>query len=121
MRTRTLVFGVGIFVTLVLAYSIVAEVYFDDCGLSQAQAKKVVLEHLDRFNLDAKYLKAPVTQKVSCSYSFDFEGQGQKLNYVVISTWIHGVKLTSWDYQREAAEDAHAALHRQGDEAGERR
>lgn len=88
------------------AYAIVAEIYFDDCGLSEAQAKDAVIKELDLRRLDKRFLSASAAQKGSCSYSFDFEGQGQKLNYIVMSTWLQGVKVNFWDYKREELEDA---------------
>jgi hypothetical protein len=121
MRVRTVAIGALLFLALSAVYGAVAEIVFDDCGLSEDQAKKTVLEELARLRLDPKYLSRSTSQTGSCAYSFDFEGQGQKLNYIVASTWLHGVKLNSWDYKREALDDAGPVLQRRPDGSEQRR
>lgn len=101
MKARTLAVAIAAYLVFSSVYSVVAEVYFDECGLSEAQATDTVVEELVRLGLDKKHLSGPASQKGTCSYSFDFEGQGQKLNYVVMSTWLHGVQLNFWDYRRD--------------------
>lgn len=91
---------------MLATYAVVSEVLFDECGLSEEQARSVVLEGLARRDLDAQNLTGPEDQRGSCTYSYYFEGQGQKLNYVVTSTWLHGVKVTMWDYKREERQRA---------------
>lgn len=44
-------------------------------------------------------------------YSYKFEGQGQSLSYVVMSTSLHGVKLNRWDYKLEEEELARKKLN----------
>ena len=101
MKATTIAIGIGIYLVLSFAYSIVAEIYFGECGLSEAQAKSMVVDELVRKGLDAKYLNGPQDPKGSCSYSFQFTGQGRDLNYVVMSTWMQGVKLNVWDDARD--------------------
>jgi hypothetical protein len=104
---------------MLTGYTVVAEVYFDQCGLSQEQATDRVLEELSLRGFDKKYLSGPEAKKESCSYSFDFDGQGQKLNYIVMSTWLHGVKLNTWDYKRDEEERANQKFQRTPDGAAE--
>jgi len=101
MKARTLAVAIGAYLVFSSVHSVVAEIYFDDCGLSEAQATEMVVEELARLGLDKKHLSGPENQTGTCSYSYDFEGQGQKLNYVVMSTWLHGVQLNVWDYKRD--------------------
>jgi hypothetical protein len=101
MKARTIAVAIGAYLVLSTLYSVVAEIYFDHCGLSEAQATDMVAKELDRLGLDKKHLSGPESQEGSCSYSFDFEGQGRKLNYVVMSTWLQGVKLNVWDFKRD--------------------
>lgn len=115
MKAKTLALGGGLLLAASFVYEVVAEVYFDDCGLSEAQARHVVLDELARSGLDRKYLSNPESRKGSCSYSFYFTGQGRKLNYVVMSTWLHGVELNTWDYQRDEAENAKPSVERKSD------
>ena len=117
MKFRIVVLCGALLLALSVAYSLVTEIYFDDCGLSEAQAKDAVIREINSLKLDKKYLSSSSGQAGSCSYSFDFEGQGKKINYVVMSTWLHGVKVTSWDYHREALEDANAASQQKLDGA----
>lgn len=110
MKARTLVLsGVGALVLLV-AYAAVSEVFFNECGLSETQAKEVVLKELVRRGFDAKYLDRPENQNGSCSYSFYYKDEKQNLNYVVASTWLHGVKLSVWDYNQEMHERSNTSL-----------
>lgn len=104
MKTRSLIFVGGLFLAVSFVYAVVAGLYFDDCGLSAAQAKDAVVEELVREALDQRYLSGSAVQNGTCSYSFDFQGQGRKLNYVVMSTWLHGVEVSVWDYQRDDLE-----------------
>lgn len=69
----------------------------------------MVIQELARAGLDEKHLSGPEDQQGSCSYSFDFAGQGQELNYVVMSTWLHGVTVNIWDYKRDPREHASPA------------
>ena len=101
MKARTIAVAVGAYLVFSTLYSVVAEIYFDECGLSEAQATDMVAEELERSGLDKRHLSGPENQKGTCSYSFEFEGQGRKLNYVVMSTWLQGVKLNVWDFKRD--------------------
>jgi hypothetical protein len=105
MNARILVFGGGATLAPALAYSVIAAANFDGCGLSDTAARGIVVEELVRLGLDQKYLSGPERDQNSCSFSFDFNGQGRKLNYVVTAT-SHSVDLTFWDYEREEAEHA---------------
>lgn len=110
MKIRAMaIYGVGALV-LLFAYALISELVFDECGLSEAQARSVVLEELASRGLNAKYLSDPENHGGSCFYSYQFDGQDQKLNYVVMSTWLHGVKLSWWDYKREEEELAGKTL-----------
>lgn len=102
MKTHALI-GIMIF-ALLFTYTLISEVLFDECGLSKIQAKNRVLQELTRRHLDARHLFGPENQKGSCWYSFYYENEEQNLNYVVTSTWLHGVKLNVWDYNQEKRE-----------------
>lgn len=92
-----------------IAYVALSGALFDECGLSEKQAREMVMEELKKAGLNPRYLSS-ATPQGTCSYDYYFEGQGQKLNYVVMSTWLHGVKLNRWDYRQEEQERSRA-LH----------
>ncbi len=94
-----------------IAYVVLSGAHFDECGLSEMRAREIVLEELKTADLDPRYLSS-ATPQGTCSYDYYFEGQGQKRNYVVMSTWLSGVKLTRWDYKQEEQERFSTTLHR---------
>jgi hypothetical protein len=119
MKVRTVLFATCGLLVMFIGYAGVAETYFDYCGLSQAQATSRVLEELALRGFDKRYLSGPAEQKGTCSYSFDFEDQGQKLNYVVMSTWLHAVKLNTWDFKRDEEERANPKFQQTPNRAAE--
>ncbi len=110
MRIRALVLVGGIALVAFLAYPFIAEIVFDECGIPYEQAKSMVVEQLTLRGLDPKYLTGPINQKGTCFYDFYFEGQGQKLNYVVIEDWPRGPSVQWWDFKREERERPNPTL-----------
>ena len=110
MNIRELATYVVLGMFLLFAYAIVADLFFNECGLEEEQAREMVLEQLALRGLDAKYLSASDSNGGSCSYYYKFEGQGQIVSYEVISTWTHGVKISWLDNKREEDEIAESKL-----------
>ncbi|GAB3005849.1 hypothetical protein GCM10010960_17080 [Arenimonas maotaiensis] len=110
MNIRALATYVAVAMFLLFAYAIVAELFFDECGLEEEQAREMVLEQLALRGLDPKYLSVSDSNGGSCSYYYKFEGQGQILSYEVMSTWSHGVKISWLDNNREEDEITESKL-----------
>lgn len=84
-----------------IGYAMYSEIVNRDCGLSDKQAKSVSERFLDNKGLPIEYLEGPTGRDGSCSYSFYYNGAGEKYSFVILSTWSHGVKLTFWDHSRD--------------------
>lgn len=95
MKIRAMaVFGLGALV-LLFAYWCISKLVFDECGLSEIHTRSIVQKELGGRGLNAKYLSTPENQGGS---------EDQKLNFIVMSTWFHGVELSWWNYKREKEE-----------------
>ena len=93
MTKRGWLFACVAIFSLLIAYTLLSEWFIDECGLSEQQAKNIVLKELVRLHLDEKYLSAAVPYTGSCTYSYYYEKQEVKLNYIVLSSWLNGVRL----------------------------
>lgn len=98
---KKILFGLVVIIFIFLSlfsYVVYMEFVKNECGLEPEQAKNRVERYLKQNNLPLDYLSKPKNQSGTCSYSFMYESSEKKINFVVLSTWLHGVKLTYWDY-----------------------
>jgi hypothetical protein len=97
MATRSKLFmAVGIIGLLVVLLAVYQSLV--SCVLSEAQAKEMVLIELAQSGFHAKFLRGPTQAPGTCSYDFHYEGNGQKVDYVVIEDPPRGPAVTWWDY-----------------------
>lgn len=75
---------------------------FSSCAITKAEAKKMVLAELSRVGLDPKFLHGPTQSPGSCSFDFEYEGNGRKISYVAAEDPLHGPELHRWDYADHA-------------------
>lgn len=73
------------------------------CGFDKEYARSKVLKYLDAHSLPHEYLVFDPMYPEECSYSFMYEGNGEKIHFVVIDDFLKGPKLTLWNFkvQRE--------------------
>ena len=95
-RTISLFF---IIVFIFLYFPIICDIACNVCGLKKEVAQQKVISHLTRRKLDTANLKY-VGNVGSCSYSFLYQDDNHTIDYVILSTWLHGVKLTLHDHNK---------------------
>lgn len=93
--------GLLIFIGVAVAYEVHREVNYRDCGLSIEQSRSKVERFLLQKGLPVEFLEGPVNSDGSCAYDFHYKAQGKQYSITVLSTWVHGVKLTYWDHERD--------------------
>ena len=82
---------------LLVGFGVYQESYNNDCGLSESQANRMVLKDLKLRKLPLSGLsKAKLSG--SCRVEYTYSQSGVRLDYAVITSWGHGVKLTVYDY-----------------------
>ncbi|KAF0809629.1 hypothetical protein A167_01700 [Alcanivorax sp. S71-1-4] len=86
----------------VFGWAAYEEIVHNECGLTKEQARESALEEVNRMKLPSEYLaRSPHYSSGSCGYSFIYEGAGKKIDFMILSTWLHGVKITWWDFARD--------------------
>jgi hypothetical protein len=80
-------------------FALIQDIAFNNCGLSYDQAKAKVLSHMADHGWGREKL-LDGDQLGSCQYDFVLHLGDRTIEYSVLSTWIHGVKLTYWDPAR---------------------
>lgn len=93
--------GLLVFFGISVAYEVYREVEYRDCGLSVEEARSKVKHFLARKQFPLESLEGPVGFDGSCAYDFHYKTQGKEYSFTVLSTWMHGVKLTYWDHERD--------------------
>ena len=68
------------------------------CGIAESDARRIVLEELTKQRFDPELLSAPVRTPDSCSISFEYDGGGAKISYVIAHDPLHGLELHRWDH-----------------------
>ncbi|MDM3871000.1 hypothetical protein QSV34_06485 [Porticoccus sp. W117] len=72
------------------------------CSLDHDYAKKKVEKYLQQKKMPLEYLVSKMTSNEKCSYSFMYEGAGEKIHFVVVDDFVRGPKLTKWDFNAQA-------------------
>ena len=91
--------GLLVFISVLLAYEIIREVSYRDCGLSVDQSRSKVRQFLLLNKLPIEFLEGPISSDGTCAYDFHYKAQGKEYSFTVLSTWVHGVKLTYRDHE----------------------
>jgi hypothetical protein len=80
-----------------------AFIYWDfaSCAISEAEATQMVMAEMSRAGLDPQFLTGPTQTPGSCSFNYDYDGDGHKISYVIADDLMHGPELNSWDYGNE--------------------
>jgi hypothetical protein len=86
--------------TALVGYALYREEVHSDCGLTVEQARGESERFLVQKGLPTIYLEGPTSNDGSCRYDFYYNGAGEEYSFTILSTWIHGVKLTFWDHSR---------------------
>ena len=95
--------GSSAVVVAIVAYVFVAARYFDSCGISESQARSMVLEHLASKDRAAEPRLNYYQHRGTCEHAFYYKGPAGEFDFVVIDDPGHGVTLTWWDFAREEA------------------
>jgi hypothetical protein len=98
LRAVSLVFGL---LLLTFGYALIAEVAFDDCGLTLDAARNRVIRELRETDRDVKALVGPIENLGTCWYLFTWRSKGHQIDYAVRSTWLHGVKFSFYDHRED--------------------
>ncbi|WP_348765525.1 hypothetical protein [uncultured Salinisphaera sp.] len=89
-------------IATLFAWAVYKELAYDECGLSEKQARKSALKQVLRMRLPPEHLASePYYKRGTCSYSFVYEGAGRQIDFVIFSDWLHGVKTNWWDQDRD--------------------
>jgi len=88
-------------IVVVFSYALVAEVFFNSCGLSvQVAEKRILNSHMLDKDPNASLRLWHRRSTGTCSHEFQYSGSAGEFSFVIISTWHQGVKLTYWDHNR---------------------
>jgi hypothetical protein len=87
-------------IVLLFIYTYGSEKIFDSCGISQEQAVEKILRELTEDSKAIDHLTLQ-SNRGTCEYSFMYNGPLGKIDYIILSTWQHGVKIMWWDYGRD--------------------
>ena len=90
-----------IFITiwLFLYAPIICDIGCQVCGLKEERARFLVVKDLKSKKLDLDKLMY-IGHSGSCQYSYKYYDGNRTIDYTVLSTWLHGVKLNFYDSQR---------------------
>ena len=106
MRVLTIVAGVilsipGLILVAAILYAPIAlfeEIHLRSCGLSIDQARNSALKSsLLSEDPGAAARLVHTGSDGSCSYNFEYSGPAGNFSFVVMSTWLQGVKLSYAD------------------------
>jgi len=87
-------------IMLIFLYApLICDIGCDVCGLKKEVAQQKVISDLTRRKLDTTNLKY-VGHVGSCTYTFLYQDSNHTIDYVILSTWLHGVKLTLNDHNK---------------------
>ena len=93
----------SLFFALVLFFlyaPIVCDLGCQMCGLEEEHARSRVIKHLKSKNMDINNIEY-TGHSGSCSYSYTYHDNNNTIDYVILDTWLHGVKLNYYDYNRD--------------------
>ena len=93
--------GSSAVVVATVGYVFVAARYFDSCGISESQARSMVLDHLASKDRAAEPRLNYYQNRGTCEHAFYYKGPAGEFDFVVIDDPGHGVTLTWWDFARE--------------------
>jgi hypothetical protein len=89
-------------VALVLAVlSVIVYRSMNACGISKASAMAMIRADMRNRGLDPRFLGPLVRDTGGCTFSAQFEGSGQKIEYAVYDDAMHGPELGVWDFHRQ--------------------
>ena len=82
---------------LLIAFFIVSPIVCDIgcqmCGLEKEEAYKKVIRELEYRHLNIDNVKY-TGHNGTCNYSFLYEDKNKTIDFVILSTWLHGIKTT---------------------------
>ena len=81
-----------------LASPVVMDLAFDKCGITRQHADQKVQDFIKRKNLKTDLAEFE-SQRGTCRYSYKYKDGNHEVSMVLISSYLHGPKLTSWDSQ----------------------
>ena len=88
---------------IIIAFAIVSPIVCDIgcqyCGLEKEQAYNDVLKSIQHRNLDINKIQY-IGHSGSCRYDFKYEDNNVSIDYSILSTWLHGVKTTSYTQEK---------------------
>jgi len=88
-------------IILFLLYSpIVCDIECNVCGLEEEYARNKVIKDLKSKKLNINNIEY-TRHTGSCSYSYIYHDKYTTIDYVVSSTWLHGVKLNLYKHNQE--------------------
>ena len=70
------------------------------CSFNKQEAKIKIEKYLNGKSLPLKYLVFDQGSKKKCMYSYTYEGEGEKIDFIVIDDFVRGPKLTWWNYNK---------------------
>ena len=95
-RKKLSIFYILIFIFL---YSeIICDIGCHVCGLEEIQARTKIIKDLKSRKLNIDNLKY-IGHSGSCSYSYIYQDNNNTIDYVILSTWLHGVKLNLYNHK----------------------
>jgi hypothetical protein len=87
---------VPVVILCLVVFALIQENAFDDCGLSEIEARNRVLKELKQKNWPESGLK-PDGSTGTCFHYYNYIANDKDVSYAVSSTWVHGVKLSWFD------------------------
>jgi len=79
---------------------IVCDIGCNVCGLEEEYARNKVIKDLKSKKLNINNIEY-TGHTGSCSYSYIYHDKSITIDYVILSTWIHGVKLNLYKHDQE--------------------
>ena len=82
---------------LLLGAVLINDLVFKNCGLEESWARNRVYKELNRHDMNTASL---ILEKSvgTCTHVYKYKTEEKHIDYIVFSTWLHGVKLNQWDY-----------------------
>ncbi len=79
---------------------IVCDLGCNMCGLTEEYAHNKVIKDLKSKKLNINKLEY-LGHTGSCSYSYTYLDKNNTIDYVILSTWLHGVKLNLYKHNQK--------------------
>jgi len=73
----------------------------DTCSFDQEYAHSKVVKYLTGKSLPIDHLKFDSEYSGECKFAYMYEGAGEKIHFVIIDDFVHGVKLNMWDFNNQ--------------------